>query len=62
MDAVQREGGQQKTRFSYIRRAGSIARTILLSPISATASSPLGELAPWPSEARLPGPSLEGLS
>jgi hypothetical protein len=28
MDAGEREGGQQKTRFSYIRRAGHIARTL----------------------------------
>lgn len=60
MDAGQKEGGQQKTRFSYIRRAGLFARTLCCRLISDRILA-LGE---WHlgCPPRLPGPFLEGLS
>ena len=62
MDAGQIRRAVKKIPLHLASGKRDVARTTFLPPLKATASSPLGELAPWPSEARLPGPSLEGRS
>lgn len=61
MDARERKGGQQKTRFSSIRRAGHVARTICCRFLSDRILA-FGELGTLGVHPRLPGPALEGHS
>jgi hypothetical protein len=58
MDAGQREGGQQKTRFSHIRRAGHIARTLRCRFLSDRILAPCERHLGCPSQ--VAGPCIRG--
>jgi len=60
MNAGQREGGQQKTRFSLHQESGFVCSDTLLPLLSDRILAPCERHLGCPP--RLPGPALEGLS